>query len=368
MPGSHKTIFHFLLLYPFSLIYGIIIFIRNLLYHHHILKSKEFNTKIISVGNLTVGGTGKTPHVEYLINHLKEQYQLGVLSRGYKRKTKGFRYVQQDDHYTQTGDEPLQIKKKYPETIVAVDEKRKNGIERLEEAHADLDAIILDDAFQHRAVNPGLSILLIDYNNPVTKDYLLPYGRLREPAYQRKRANILIVTKTPEDVKPLDKRLFIKRLKPYPYQSIFFTKIKYSKSLVAIYTKEKIALSELKTENPCILLVTGIANSKPLTDKLKKYTPRFYHEKYPDHHHYNDKDLRYLEKKYNQITKKENKSPLLITTEKDALRLATHKDHPLVKKCYYLPINIKFIDNQGKNFNQLINDFLRRRKKKEILI
>ncbi|HKJ41513.1 MAG TPA: tetraacyldisaccharide 4'-kinase, partial [Sunxiuqinia sp.] len=193
-----------ILLYPISLIYGMVVYIRNSLYDYKIFKSTEFEIPVISIGNITVGGTGKTPHTEYLVELLKKHVNVATLSRGYKRKTKGFRLVETTSQVSEVGDEPLQIKKKFPMVTVAVDENRVHGINQLlkDEKHTP-DAILLDDAFQHRRVTPGINILLIDYNNPIDKDQLLPLGRLRERKYQRRRANIIIYTKCPDEIAPI---------------------------------------------------------------------------------------------------------------------------------------------------------------------
>ena len=211
-----------ILFYPLSLIYGIVVWIRNVMFDINILKSKEFTIPVISVGNITVGGTGKTPHVEYLIRLLKDEFKIATLSRGYKRKSFGFVLANESSTVIEIGDEPRQIKQKFPEIAVAVDSNRVKGINKLLQSEKNLNAIILDDAFQHRYVSPGLSILLVDYNNPLKDDYLLPFGRLREQAGERQRADIIIVTKCPSKIKPIDQRLLEKDLKMFAYQKLFF--------------------------------------------------------------------------------------------------------------------------------------------------
>ncbi|KPL12396.1 MAG: tetraacyldisaccharide 4'-kinase, partial [Bacteroides sp. SM23_62] len=199
-----------ILLYPFSLLYGLAVSIRNKLYDYSVIKSHEFPIPIISVGNITVGGTGKTPHVEYLIELLKDEFNVAVLSRGYKRKTRHFIMAGSDSGVEDIGDEPVQIKQKFPDVHVAVDRKRVNGVEQLMAKIPDLDVVLLDDAYQHRRIKPGLSILLIDFNRPITKDRLLPAGRLREKAYEKRRGNIILVTKCPDRLKPIERQMIVK--------------------------------------------------------------------------------------------------------------------------------------------------------------
>ena len=216
-----------ILLYPFSLVYGLIVWLRNTLFDLQIIRSAEFPIPVISVGNITVGGTGKTPHTEYLVDLLKEEFRVATLSRGYRRKTRSFILAGADPDVWEIGDEPVQIKNKYPETEVAVDRKRVNGIRQLLKRIPDLDVILLDDGYQHRYVKPGLSILLIDFNRPIWSDHLLPAGRLREPAYEKRRANIILITKCPDRLKPIERRIIVKDLKLYPFQHLYFTKLTY---------------------------------------------------------------------------------------------------------------------------------------------
>ena len=207
-------------LYPIAALYGIGVNIRNQLFDWHILPSRSFNVPIISIGNITVGGTGKTPHTEYLIKLLESEFQVGVLSRGYKRKSKGFVLATSETPMNQIGDEPYQIKQKFPHIHVAVDADRCHGIDKLcaPEMTPEVEVILLDDAYQHRYVNPGINILLVDYHRMISEDYLLPAGRLREPERGKSRANIVIVTKCPRDIKPMDYRIISKQIDLYPYQ------------------------------------------------------------------------------------------------------------------------------------------------------
>jgi len=245
-----------ILLYPFSLLYGLVTFIRNLLYDYAIIKSHEFPIPMISVGNITAGGTGKTPHVEYLLRLLKDEFNVAVLSRGYKRKTSHFILAGPESGVQDIGDEPVQIKQKFPDVHVAVDRKRVNGVEQLLTKIPDLDVVLLDDAFQHRRIKPGLSILLIDFNRPIMEDRLLPVGRLREKAYEKRRANIILVTKCPDRLKPIERRLIVKDLTLFAFQHLYFTRLGYREPVpVFMEAKPEISLSEIKASSPAILMV-----------------------------------------------------------------------------------------------------------------
>ena len=252
------------LLLPFTLLYGMVISIRNLMFDFDILNSHEFNIPVISVGNITVGGTGKTPHIEYLVRLLKGKFKVATLSRGYKRKSRGFRMADAGSTVEQVGDEPLQMKKKFADIYVSVDKKRVKGINRLMEDIPDLDVVLLDDAYQHRSVKPGLSILLIDYNRPLSQDRLLPAGQLREHAFEKKRANIILVTKCPERLKPIERRLVIKELKLFPFQHLFFTRLKYDqpRPVFPDAARDHLDHDQIRSLKPKLLMLAGIANPR----------------------------------------------------------------------------------------------------------
>lgn len=336
-----------------------IVFLRNKFFDWNILKQKEYPLPVICVGNITVGGTGKTPHTEYLIELLRKDYKVAVLSRGYKRKTKGFLLASPESTAVEIGDEPYQIKNKYPDVLVAVDAKRQRGIETLltlpENQKPDL--ILLDDAFQHRYVKPSLTLLLTDYNRIMTKDVLLPAGRLREPAYYAERANIVIVTKCPTDTNPLDQRILSKDIHLYPYQDLFFTTFNYG-MLIPVFGKgNSVPLSELKKKD--VLLVAGIANPKPFLRKVKRFAKRTDKMLYPDHHHFTEKDLNQIKNKAEQI---ENKDKMIIITEKDAARFKSFENlEPSFKSLiYYLPIEVNFVNSTDQEvFNNKILDHVR---------
>ncbi|HSH53326.1 MAG TPA: tetraacyldisaccharide 4'-kinase, partial [Bacteroidales bacterium] len=270
------------ILFPLSLIYGLIIYIRNRCYDYGIFKSTSFNIPIISIGNITVGGTGKTPHVEYLVDLLKSEFKVATLSRGYKRKTKGFILADNQSTAREIGDEPRQIKQKFSDIEVAVDSKRVRGIQKLMDKKKDLDIILLDDAFQHRQVQTNLSILLIDYNRPIDKDFMLPLGNLREQAFEKIRASLIIISKAPKDIKPIERRVLFNELHPYPFQDVYFTTFDYG-DLTPVFNDSDV--KTIKDEKPTILFVTGIANPAPLEQYIKKnLSNKIDRIKFPDHH------------------------------------------------------------------------------------
>ncbi len=358
------------LLFIFSLIYGIIIYIRNFLFDKNILKSKEFSLPIISVGNIAVGGTGKTPHIEYLINLLKDEFNIATLSRGYKRKTKGYLLANNNSTTQDIGDEPRQIKQKYKNQIeVIVDENRIRGIKKILIDKPKINAILLDDAFQHRKVKPNISILLIDYSHPLKKDFLLPLGNLREHSSEKCRADIIIITKCPKNIEPIKKRIIYKEIKPFPYQKLFFTSFTYEDFTPVFQDIEKNIVSKKNQNNNklSILLVTGIANPKPLINHVKEnISSDITILKFPDHHNFNFKDIEKIEKTYNKIV---SKNKIILTTEKDAMRLQNFSNiaELLKQNFYYLPIKVIFIDKKNHDFNNQIIDYVRKNKKNGIV-
>lgn len=342
------------LLLPFSLFYGIAVSVRNKLFDLHILKSTTFNFPVISVGNITVGGTGKTPHVEYLVELLSKKFRVSILSRGYKRKTKGFHLADKKSTPEEIGDESFQVFSKFRNVTVAVDEDRVHGIHELKKKIPDLQAVILDDAFQHRYVTPGVSIVLIDYYRPIHQDCFLPAGNLRESTYAIKRANIVIVTKVPEHIKPIEKRLWKKDLKLFPYQFLYFTTFGYGR-LIPVFKSNKQTFSMEDIGDASVLLVTGIANPAPLLEKVTSCENEVFKMYFPDHHDYNETDLNAIKNKYEKL-KREKK--IIITTEKDAIKLGklAHVDRTIKEKMYYLPVHVKFLDDkQGEFDTNIIN-------------
>ncbi len=321
------------ILFPFSWLYGGITALRNLFYDKGWLESKSYTTPIICVGNLSTGGTGKSPMIELLINLLKKDYQVAVLSRGYKRKTKGFKEVLKDSTAEEVGDEPLQFKQNFPEVTVAVCVDRQEGIENLK---VKADVILLDDAYQHRKVKSSTYVLLTTFSDLYINDSMLPTGNLRESIKGAQRADIIIVTKCPEGVAyaKLQEIQFSLNLKPH--QKIYFSKIGYDENIIGV--TETLSLNYL--EDKPFTLVTGIANPGPLVDYLKRKELNFEHIKYPDHHHFSISDLKQLKEK-----------DIILTTEKDYMRLESKLNKFAV---YYLPIKTIILKNQEEFFKDYI--------------
>ncbi len=352
-----------ILLFPLALVYGTVIRIRNYLFDTGIIKSTYFRFPVISIGNLTVGGTGKTPHTEYLIRLLKDEYKIAVLSRGYKRKTKDFKIVEQLSDVSTAGDEPLQIKRKFKEIIVVVDRDRVNGVREIMKRFPDTDIVLLDDAFQHRYIDPGFSILLIDFNRLITDDLLLPAGRLREHRSSVKRANIVLITKSPPGLSAIDMRIIFKKLPLLQNQHLFYTSLTYDDP-VPVFGDSKggISMERLEKESSNILLITGIAEPEPLVKYLGKYNLNICHLKYQDHHAYSKADCKKIREKY--LTLPENER-CLITTEKDFIRLKgniTEEDFP-DKRIYYIRINVRFLNDHEGEFNKFIMNYVKKNRR-----
>ncbi|MCA1760402.1 MAG: tetraacyldisaccharide 4'-kinase [Bacteroidales bacterium] len=324
-----------------------------------LIKSKEFEVPVISIGNITVGGTGKTPHVEYLAELLKDKFEVATLSRGYKRKTKGFKQVDVTSEVSETGDEPLQIKKKFPDINVTVCENRVEGVKKLLAA-PDIkspDVILLDDAFQHRRIIAGINILLIDYNRPIKEDRLLPAGRLRESASQMRRANIIIFTKCPPgEVTPIMRRILQKEVKLKPYQELFFTSFEYEK-IKPVFTNTELNNDFYKKQTHAILIVTGIAFPKLIPEYLEQFATETDFIQFPDHHYYSSDDIQLIMNKFEKI---DSHQKVIITTEKDAVRFKDMPDldEQFKSALYYLPVKVKFLDEEGKTFNKKILNYV----------
>lgn len=348
-----------LLLLPASKIYGLGVGIRNLLFKWRILKQREFGIPVVVVGNIAVGGTGKTPHVEYIIDLLKFKYHIGMISRGYKRKTKGFVLATRRSTPLDIGDEPYQIYQKFGRDIsVAVCEDRCAGIEELMRIDPKINLIILDDAFQHRYVKPTVSIVLTDFNAPVFADSLLPHGRLREPMGAIYLADMVVVTKCPERLKAIEYRIFKNSLKLFPYQGLYFSSIDYS-PLCPLFPDEAMQPPYLSwlTEEDSILAVAGIANPKPFIRHLKSHHARVKVRQYPDHHNFSRRDMENLLKRFNEL---DGQRKLLITTEKDAVRLINNPYFPqeLKDSAYYLPVKVKFDPHNVNTFDDELQKLL----------
>lgn len=343
------------LLFPFSLIYGLIILIRNSCYDLGIFKSQSFPIPIISVGNLEVGGSGKTPMVEYLIRLLKDDFKLSTLSRGYGRKTKGFRWVKPDEYSSLTGDEPLQIKLKFQDVSVAVCENRVFGVQEIIQQQHDL--VLMDDAFQHRAVKPGFSLLLFDYHQIQKPRILLPAGNYREAFSGRKRADIIVVTKCPNELSASEMKALEKQIKLYPHQKLFFSGIQYSQELIAVFKEEKLALRTIKPTTQ-VLLLTGIAKTAPLLQELKKHTEHIVHYAYADHHPFSPKNMLKLVSDFEALS---GDNKIILTTEKDAVRLRAGAFKSMIQTLpiYAWPIEVNFLANRKTEFDNIIKKYAR---------
>lgn len=354
MEGDFIKINEWLL--PLSWLYGIGVRFRNFLFDAKILKSRSYQVPVISVGNITVGGTGKTPHVEYLARLLKDHMKVAVLSRGYKRKSHGFFVAEADTPMKLVGDEPYQMKQKFPEVTIAVDKKRTRGIDRLTSGKG-VEVILLDDAFQHRYVKPGLNILLVDYHRLIIYDKLLPAGRLREPLRGKDRADIVIVTKCPKGLKPMDFRSIMKSMQLFPYQKLFFTTLDYE-PLQPLFGGDSVGADQIAADEHAILLM-GIASPRQLQEDLEASLPcKLTTLSFPDHHNFRKKDIRQLNEVFAALPQPRR----IITTEKDAARLLTAEglSDDVRKSLYVLPVHISFLQEQEEVFNKMITDYVRK--------
>ena len=369
-------------LLPLSWLYGVGVGFRNLLFEMGVLQSRSFSVPVISVGNITVGGTGKTPHVEYLVRLLKDLTKVAVLSRGYKRKTRGFVLAGNDATASTIGDEPYQMKTKFPNITVAVDKKRTRGIEKLTNGEhvKDINVVLLDDAFQHRYVKPGISILLVDYHRLIIYDKLLPAGRLREPVKSKDRADIVIVTKCPKDLKPMEFRVITKAMKLYPYQQLYFSTHEFGE-LRAVFPKERPEDPDVpevpeKPENPehmnlssladkHVLLLTGIASPEHMLTELQGYVKEITPLAFGDHHDFKKKDVERINEAFSALP-----SPkIIVTTEKDETRLLEVEglSDEVKDALYVLPIKIRILLDQEEAFNQNIISYVRKHSKHSIV-
>lgn len=342
------------LLIPFSWLYYGITWCRNFMYDHGILKSHEYDIPIISIGNITVGGTGKTPHTEYVVSLLKDMFHISILSRGFKRKTRGYIKATEKSTVAQIGDEPKQMSRKFwGVASMHVCEDRARGVEEILKEGNENQLIILDDAYQHRKVHPRVNILLVDYNRPVFEDHLLPWGNLRESAKESARANIVIVTKCPDDMKPIERRVISKWVELQPSQSIYFTNFKYQPLRKVFHQvsngSEPAAMPPMPdiTKDTHILLITGIANTKVLEDHVKSlYSSKITHLKYPDHYNFRARDLQNMEDTLAAMPE----DTVIITTEKDAMRLDEMEFSQRMRdNMYYLPIEVNFVFDDSDN-------------------
>lgn len=357
MEGDLVKITHWML--PLSWFYGIGTALRNWLFDLGVLNSESYPIPVIGVGNITVGGTGKTPHVEYLIRHLlKQGYKIAVLSRGYKRKTKGYLLASATSRMQDIGDEPWQVKQKFPDVYVAVDSNRRRGITRLmnDAETKDVQVILLDDAFQHRYVKPGLNLLLIDYHRLIVEDALLPAGRLRESARGKERAHEVIVTKCPKNMTPMDFRVVQQSLGLRPYQGLYFSTFRYG-DLQGLFNGKTRPLNSIEAEEH-ILLLTGIASPEQMMIDMRHYTRHITPLSFPDHHFFTKQNAEQIEEALKRISPPR----FIITTEKDASRLRQCPElSEMVKQnLYVLPIEVDIMRNEKNNFIDKITSYVRK--------
>jgi tetraacyldisaccharide 4'-kinase len=338
--------------------------VRNLLYNTGIFKSEEFDLPVICIGNITVGGTGKTPHAEYIIDLLRKDFKVALLSRGYKRRSKGFRLVSRSSTVEDVGDEPLQVFLKFPEIIVAVDRDRSNGIRTILKEHPETEVVILDDGFQHRKVRPGFSILLTDFSRLISRDFMMPYGNLRENRNNRKRADVIVVTKTPDISSGADMERAAREVKWNERQKLFFTSLSY-RDLIPMFKSaliEESGLHQQNHENNGAVLVTGIASPEPLKKFLEKYFKEIIHLDFPDHYFFRKKDVEKISKAVKDLR---SEKKIVITTEKDAVRLREfiNIDDSLKRSFYCIPVGVTILNEKKNEFDNMIIEYVRKNKR-----
>ena len=342
-------------LLPFALLYGVVIWIRNLLFDLRILPSQQYAIPVLCVGNLAVGGTGKTPLVDYLIQILSNKYRIAVLSRGYKRKSSGYVLADEKSRSPDIGDEACQLKQKYPHVVIAVDRNRRRGMNHLlampEEVRPQV--VLLDDGYQYRYLKPSFSILITDYSRLYYQDGLLPVGRLREPAKSISRAEMLLVSKCPDDLSGIDSRIIEKEINPAPRQSLFFTSISYQQ-LKGVFPDQCFPCkTEYIRKEDEILLITGIANPSRLVEEIQKYSDNVSVISFTDHHEFRKKNIVKINTALSKMT---SKRPLIICTEKDAARMRHNPHIPDEWKTYlyYLPMQVHFLFDRCEQFENLV--------------
>lgn len=341
----------YILLKLLSILYSIGVGLRNKLFDLGIYHSTKSDITTISVGNITVGGTGKTPHAEYILSLVSSKVNSAYLSRGYKRTTRGFRLANENSNASTIGDEAYQIKRKFPNITVAVDAKRHNALKKLSNSKNPPKLVVLDDAYQHRELHPDLNILLIDYNRLTYQDEMLPLGELREPSSNTDRADIIIFTKCPNTLMPVDMLSTRTQIRPFPYQTLYYTTLTYSDPK-GLFTNKKLDLCGKE-----IILVTGIAQPQHLHKHLEKYASLITALKYPDHHKFTTHDIKEIEHDFEKLNASNR---AIITTEKDAARLISMNIPESIKnEIYTIGIEIEFLFNTKKDFDAQIDKFLR---------
>lgn len=338
------------LLAPAAFIYKMVVTLRHRLFDWGVLKSEKFDIPVICIGNITVGGTGKTPMAEMIIGYMAQRHTVALLSRGYGRRTKGYREVETSSHYRDVGDEPLQIKLKFPQTVVAVCEKRADGIREIRRRHPQVDLIIMDDGFQHRYVEPKVNVVMIDATRPVQHDRMLPAGNLRDLPEQLRRAHYFVVTKCPDKMTPIDRRIMRKVLVQFAYQQVFFTRFE-SFAPRPLYADEVEAQSLMPGAD--IIALSGIGNPRPFLTTLREGFNVVEEVNLDDHHVYRVKDMRNL-----VALLKKHPGAVIVTTEKDAVKMTNRAKVPeeIRRNLYYLPINISFIEDSATDYLQKLEE------------
>jgi len=340
-----------IVLFPLSLVYGLAVWLRNSLFDKKILRSSSFNLPVICVGNLAVGGTGKSPMVEFLVSNLHKNIKVAVLSRGYKRKTRGYALAHDKTTALEIGDEPMQFHIKFPDISVAVGEERIVAIPQLLHDKPDTEVILLDDAFQHRHVRAGLNIILTDYNNLFTRDWFLPTGDLRDEKRSYRRADLLVITKCPDHLSLEEKEDLKQEVSPLEHQHLFFSTIHYGLPY-HIIGRNEITINESME----VLLVSGIANPAPLKSYLQEVSATYFEILYGDHHIFTIDDWREIVKRFNNI---QASNKIILTTEKDAVRLIKFAQELKDLPVYVIPIAIQFLFNEEKQFNDMIMNYIK---------
>ena len=348
-----KPFFSFvkIFLYPFALIYGAVVWLRNRLYDSGVYSSIQFSVPVITVGNLSVGGTGKTPHVEYLVRLLQYQFRVATMSRGYKRRTQGFQLADADTNALRIGDEPMQYHMKFPDLTVSVAEERITGIPRLLQLRPHVEAVLLDDAYQHRSVKAGINILITDYSKPFYKDHILPIGTLRESRNAYKRADIIIVSKCPKDMTQAKADEMVQHIHPLPHQQVYFTTIQYEQPY-DMFTREAVNLHDKNA-----ILVCCIAKPEPLVNYVSNMAKDVHTISYADHHYFLSRDLEEIKEAYANWN---TQNKVIVTTEKDAARLHLHADKlkEWGVQIVVLPISVAFLFNGHTQFDSRILSYV----------
>lgn len=363
------------ILLPFSWLYGLGIWIRNSLYDNGLIKATGFHIPTISVGNITVGGTGKTPHVEYIVELLKDRYSVATLSRGYMRKTRDFRIASDKPATGEIGDEPAQMKRRFPGVTVAVDRKRVNGVRELMKQDPSLEVIVLDDAFQHRSIRPGYSILLIDYNRPILNDHLLPAGRLREPAINRNRANMILVSKSPAEMKPIEMREYVNQIGLDIGQHLFFTTIGYAALYPVFPDVQPDGVNQTRDHAGGVVLISGIANPGALREYAGRISDNIREIRLRDHHRYTSKDVDRIQSAMIEVEGSiandldgSTAEILILTTEKDAVKLRELElPEPIKMAMYAVPVRVQFLNDDQEEFDKQINSYVTSNKRGSLL-